>query len=602
MKINSFSSYIKANGRRLLSLFILILIPCVIFYLSEWLTHNPFETMRPEIQFLNLVFYELVMLLGLFLFKQGRIALWVEALIFAVIGTANYFVLEFRSAPIMPWDLLSLKTAASVADNYDYRLDGQRLLILGLFILLLIASYFCDITVNSLKLQLSGVLISLAFLVGFVNYTQSSDCLYRFHLYDKLFTPTTMTYRDGTVVAFSMQLQYLFVEKPLDYSDEKAKKLLAEASSPSGENIPTAADELPNIIVIMNEAFSDLDILGDFTASEDYIPYVHSLLAGAENTQSGHLFVSVLGGNTANTEFEFLTGQTMAFLPQGSIPYQQYIKNETFSLASWLKELGYSTAAIHPYGATGWQRHEAYPLLGFDRFVSLKDFEGAEKIRKYISDKSDYEKIIELYETKEENTPLFLFNVTMQNHSSYTDSFDNFTPHITVEGSKSFALSQYLSLLKVSDQELQNLIQYFEAQSEKTLILFFGDHQPTDSVVRDIYTLNGKSMQNLSRSEQCLRYQVPFFLWANYDIEEASDMTASANYLGNLVLKAANLPLSSFHCFLDELQQSYPVISSIEVRDSLGASFEVRDKQNELWDYSVLQYYLLMEEGQEDEK
>ena len=594
----------RQNGRVLLSFFLLLIIPIIIFYLMEFFTHNPFKTMRAGIQFLNILFFELVMVLGLFTFKRARIDLWTEAIGFALIGLANYFVLNFRSNPIMPWDILSIKTAASVADNYSYSLDPQAITVLLLFIPVLAASYFCDITVSSLKTRLSGVFISLILLTGFVNYTQSTDCLYRFRLYDKLFTPTTMAYKDGTVVAFCMQLQYLFVETPEGYSVERAESLLEEAEQYIGTVPKEKLDstEAPNIIVIMNEAFSNLDILGDFSTNEDYIPFVHSLLEGAENTQSGYLSVSILGGNTANTEFEFLTGQTMAFLPQGSIPYQQYIKGETFSLASWLKEMGYRTAAIHPYGATGWQRHQVYPWLGFDTFLSLDDFSGAKKIRKYVSDEAAYEKIIQLYEHKEKGQPLFIFNVTMQNHSSYTDSYTDFTPDITVEGSENFALSQYLSLLKVSDQEIEELINYFEQQEEKTLILFFGDHQPTDSVVRDIWKLNGKNDQSLSPEDQNLRYLVPFFLWANYDIEEKTGISSSPNYLGNLTLEAAGLPLSSFHQFLAGLQQSYPALSSIAVQDREGNAHEVKDVQDKLSDYAILQYYYLMEKGETHEE
>ncbi len=597
--IMKISAIMKKHGRKGLSLFLLFIIPIITFYLMEFYTHNPFVTMKPGIQFLNILFFELVMVLGLFLFKRGRIALWAETVIFAVLGLANYFVLNFRSAPIMPWDILSIKTAASVADNYSYKLDKQSILVLLLFILCLIAAYFCDISVVSLKARLSGTLISLGLLAGFISYTQSNDCLYRFRLYDKLFTPTTMSYKDGTVVAFCMQLQYVFVEKPEGYSNKRAEELLAEASlpdsSPVAETVGESPTELPNIIVIMNEAFSDLNVLGDFSTNEDYIPFIRSLLSGAENTQSGYLSVSVLGGNTANTEFEFLTGQTMAFLPQGSIPYQQYIKRDTFSLASWLKQMGYSTVAIHPYGATGWQRHQAYPWLGFDDFLSLSDFTQAKKIRKYVSDESNYAKIIEQYEAKESGKPLFLFNVTMQNHSSYTDAFPDFTPDITVEGSESFALSQYLSLLKVSDQEIEKLLAYFEKQPEKTLVVFFGDHQPTDSVVRDIWKLNGKDSQNLSLEDQKLRYKVPFFIWANYDIEEATGLSCSANYLGGLTLNAAGLPLSSYHQFLVRLRQNYPVISSIEIQDASHTAAEADKGQGELLDYSILQYYLLME-------
>ncbi|MGN1331906.1 MAG: LTA synthase family protein [Lachnospiraceae bacterium] len=592
---------LKQNRRRIVSFFLLFAVPIIIFYLMEFYTHNPFETMLPGIQCLNIIFFELVMALGLFIFKKGRIALWVEAVIFAIVGLVNYFVLDFRSAPVMPWDILSVKTAASVADNYNYRLDKQAAIVLALFALVLLISSYCDISVTFIKLRVSGALISFILLTVFVNYTQSNDCLYRFRLYDKLFTPTTMTYKDGTVVAFCMQLQYLFVEKPEGYSKERAEEILQEGlSQPYSdiESFQTAleAKNTPNIIVIMNEAFSDLNILGEFSSSGDYIPFVRSLLEGAENTQSGYLGVSVLGGNTANTEFEFLTGGTMAFLPQGSIPYQQYINGEMPSLASYLKELGYSTIALHPYGATGWHRHQVYPWLGFDSFLSLEDFTSPKQIRKYVSDESDYEKIIQLFEEKEAGKPLFLFNVTMQNHSSYTDAYTDFTPDVKVEGSDSFALSQYLSLLKVSDREIEKLVGYFQDQSERTLIVFFGDHQPTDSVVRDIWRLNDKSDQALSRKEQCLRYQVPFFIWANYDIEEITGMNTSPNYLGSLTLRAAGLPLSPLHEFLDGLRQDYPVLSSIEVQDARGTSYEIKEKEEELLKYAIVQYYLLMEE------
>ena len=124
----------------------------------------------------------------------------------------------------------------------------------------------------------------------------------------------------------------------------------------------------------MDEAFSDPAVLGEVDANMDYMPFVHSLQNGAENAITGKLHVSVKGGNTANTEFEFLTGNTMAFLPQGSVAYQQYIHEETQSLASYLKSLGYTTRAAHPYKASGWDRETVYPLLGFERADFIDSF------------------------------------------------------------------------------------------------------------------------------------------------------------------------------------------------------------------------------------
>ena len=67
---------------------------------------------------------------------------------------------------------------------------------------------------------------------------------------------------------------------------------------------------------------------GDFETNEDYMPFLHSL-EGKENTITGDLLVSTFGGGTATTEFEVLTGDTAAFLPYGSSPYQMYVKRET---------------------------------------------------------------------------------------------------------------------------------------------------------------------------------------------------------------------------------------------------------------------------------
>ena len=327
------------------------------------------------------------------------------------------------------------------------------------------------------------------------------------------------------------------------------------------------------------------------------MPFVHSLLDGADNTISGHLNVSVKGGNTANTEFEYLTGASMAFLPYGSIPYQQYVKKETPSMASYLSSLGYYTIAMHPYRAAGWDRNLVYPKLGFDEMHFQEFFTDSPLVRKYVSDEGNYEKIIKLYEEKDADTPLFLFNVTMQNHSSYSDwaDYDNFSPDITVEGSDSKLLPAYLSLIRLSDSAIQNLVSYFEAQEEPTIIVFFGDHQPADSVVRPVWKLNGKDDADLTDEEEALRYKVPFFIWANFDIETEKDLEISANYLAAKTLDAAGLPKSAYDNFLSQLRTEVPVISANHVTLSDG-TFTTASKQKDLlYDYQTLQYYLLFD-------
>lgn len=545
--------------------------------------------MKIRIQLLNIVLFELIMALLLFLFGKLKTALRCQTILFMIIGLANYYVLEFRSAPIMPWDILSIGTAASVANNFKYTLSKETVFVLiGFVILILLESKVTLELKKDWRIRVGGVLASFALLWGFTAMLHQDSTVARFKLYDKLFTPTVMSKRDGTAVAFLMELKYIVVEKPDGYNKEDAAALLASYDT----NDTESATHTPNIIVIMNEAFSDLSVLGDFETNEDYMPFLHSLMQeGTPNTISGHLNVSVLGGNTANTEFEFLTGNTMAFLPQGSVAYQQYVKNNDYSIATYLKSKGYDTIAMHPYNASGWDRDKVYPLLGFDTFYSLKDWVNPVKIRKYVSDQSCYDKIIELYEQKDANTPFFLFNVTMQNHSSYSEEYDNFHPDITVEGTSSKILPNYLSLIKLSDQALENLIEYFSKADEDTVIVFFGDHQPSNSVAAPVWKLNGRSGDSLTEEEEARRYKVPFIIWANYDIEAASNVETSANYLGSHVLRAAGLPLYDYRNYLSQLEGQYPVLTAIRAENAQGISTPVKDVKSTLQGYMTLQYY-----------
>lgn len=603
----------------------LIIIPVLNFWLLEWFSHDPFQTMKPYVQWMNvaLFWFSALFLFGL----TGRVsrALGIQTACCAVYGLANYFVLEFRGAPIQPWDILSIGTAASVADNYEYRLDKDALTALIGLLVLLAAEFFLRADFygpfksrRALKKEAAAgsapksdtpertptkrrrviiartalCLVTGLLCFGYTKMLHNEDFVQKkLRLYDKLFTPTTIQFKNGTVTAFLMELQYMSVEKPSGYNEKDAREALA-----SYETAGTPANT-PNIIVVMNEAFSDPAVLGGFTTNEDYMPFVHSLLRGAEDTVSGLLNVSVKGGNTANTEFEYLTGNSMAFLPYGSIPYQQYIKNETPSMASWLSGFGYRTVAMHPYRAAGWDRNKVYPLMGFDEMYFEEFYKDSGVIRKYVSDEADYEKIIQIYEQKEPGEPLFLFNVTMQNHSSYNDwaDYDNFSPDITVDGSDSEVLSAYLSLMKLSDQATERLVDYFAKEEEDTVIVFFGDHQPTDSVVNPVLKLNGTSSSSLSAEEEALRYQVPFFIWANYDIEEESGLNISANYLASRTLDAAGLPKPGYFSFLSELEKQAPVISANHVSLS-GGTFSSADDQDELLrEYKTFQYHQLFD-------
>lgn len=580
------------------------IVPIISFYLMEAFEHNALAEVRQEAQWFNILIFELIAWTLYLLIGRMTTALRIELALALAFGLTNHYVMAFRSTPFVPWDLLSVRTAASVAQNYDFTPTPRMIVVTVLFVLLMVA--VCVLRkVPRIKLSIrlgSAVLCGLA-LCLFVNTLQQETFQNKHYLYPFLFTPAYMTKVNGMAVTFAMDLAYVAVDKPEGYSTEEAQKTLEQYGNTDNvfaddeENTNDAKNrgedannkDLPNIIVIMDEAFSDLAVVGDLETNEDYMPFMHKMQQGADHTITGYAQVSVCGGNTANSEFEFLTGNTMSFLPSGSIPYQQYITKDTPSLASYLASLGYETYAQHPYYASGWNREKVYPLLGFEHLNFIDDYANKTYVRKYVSDDADMQHIIDTYENKEDGKPAFIFNVTMQNHGGYTDAFSNLSEDVHATNYNSEVLDRYLSLIRLTDQSLEKLVDYFSNVDEKTVIVFFGDHQPSDTVaaqVQDSMLLPGESVPDEQLRK---RYQVPYLVWANYDIDGATQQNTSLNYLSAEVLKAAGVPTDAYQNFLLDLQKSYPVMSAAGRTDASDAD------ENMLNTYKKLQYYNLFE-------
>lgn len=573
--------------QRALYFVVYALLPVGIFYLMEAYEHNALLEVRTEAQFFNIFIFELLAWIIYLAIGHMCAAARVILGIAMAFGITNHYVMKFRSTPFVPWDIFSVRTATSVAENYDFTPDMRMVIVTLIFIAAMsLVRFLKKAPKIKLQVRLGTLLVSVLVTCLFVNTLQKEDFQTKHYLYPFLFTPAYMTEVNGMAVTFAMNLAYVVVDKPQGYSAEDAQKTLE--SYEKTEDTKQDTQDLPNIIVIMDEAFSDLAVIGDLQTNEDYMPFMHQMQQGQKNTITGYAQVSVCGGNTANSEFEFLTGDTMAFLPSGSIAYQQYVKQDTPSLASYLKGLGYATYAQHPYYASGWDRERVYPLLGFEHMDFIDDYTNVSYVRKYISDASDMQHIIETYEKKEAGKPAFIFNVTMQNHGGYTDVYPNFENDIQAQYN-SDALNQYLSLIRKTDAALEDLVSYFSKADEKTVIVFFGDHQPSDAVANQIEMASGVDPSDMNSEQQKKRYQVPYLVWANYDIGEASDQNTSLNYLSAQVLKAAGVPTSAYQNYLLELCNTYPVFSAAGSTENVGAD------KDALLTYRKLQYYNLFE-------
>ena len=303
---------------------------------------EPFSSMF----LLNILLFYLFYLFLAFLAGSFRVGYSIASALLMLVAVINYYVVQFRGNPIVPWDLLSVRTAGNVAGNYDYTVKWQMLFATFGFVFLILISIKMNAKFRFLPVRLGGCAIVLAALILVVSGLQSDEMKTFWGIDTTLFTPNVRCTKNGFWPAFLSNLSFLNVKKPDGYSASKAEEIAQEAENSYEASASPAAKQNPNIIIIMNEAFSDLSVLGDFNTSEDYMPGFRKLM---EEYTSGHLMVSVKGGNTANTEYECLSSDTMAFLPPGCVVFQQYIHSDIPTTATYLKEMGYRTIGMHPY-------------------------------------------------------------------------------------------------------------------------------------------------------------------------------------------------------------------------------------------------------------
>ena len=347
--------------------------------------------------------------------------------------------------------------------------------------------------------------------------------------------------------------------------------------------------ERPNIVAIMNESWADFAYYGNLSLSESVTDYISSL----DNGVYGHAYTSVFGAGTSASEFEFLTGNSMAFLPSGSIPYQQYVLGPTASLASRLKAEGYDTLAFHPGEYTSWQRDRAYPNLGFDRYKCGADMDVPQSFEHgYVSDQSDFEQIIWEFEHRQGDKPLFLFNVTIQNHGGYTAADYPAQVTLTDAPGKYPMAEQYLTLANKTDQAFRTLVEYFQQQEEPTIIVMFGDHQPSleQEFLDKAY---GVTQDQMDMKQYMGKYMVPFVIWANYPLPEEGPEFTSLNFLGQHLLRYAGMESTAYGDYLWQLQEQLPALTFVGYVDRKGRAYshlETNDYTALIQDYQCVQY------------
>lgn len=581
--------YVKilAKGTKI---FLHMFMPVLSFLLFEWVTGNLFHLSRPFLV-LGILWTAVFYLAAFGIFGNTRFSLPLVSLFFYSLSVAETFVMEFRQNPIMLWDIFSLPTALSVAQNYHFSFSMEMktagMVLLNINYLFL----FFPLRARGLKQRLAAGIGSFGLLAAYVSVF-FRQIVPAWALVINMWAMQESYDTYGYILATAVSAQYLVKKPPRGYSHAHLQELAEKIENGTyfaGESISENKGIRPvNLICIMNESLADLRVAGEFTTNKDYFPFLHGL---TENTVKGSLCVPVFGAMTSNTEFEFLTGDSMALFPVNTTAYQFYVRPDTKSLVSTLKAQGYRAVAMHPYPPENWNRDKCYASMGFDAFLSWDDFLGSEVLRYYVSDRGNYRKIIEEVEKKESpSDKLFIFNVTMQNHGGYDEVNESFPHEIYLTGEnrgKFPKTDQYLSLMLESDRAFQELTEYFSRVDEPTMLVMFGDHQP--GIEEEFYNhIAGRPSGEIPDEEHLIWYQTPLVIWTNYSQPSQDLGKLGAVYLSSYVLERANLSMSPFQRFLGRMSKKLPVIHPIGCYGQDGAYYTWEEARSASCPFSTL--------------
>ena len=342
-------------------------------------------------------------------------------------------------------------------------------------------------------------------------------------------------------------------------------------------------DMRPNVIVIMSEAFMDPTVIPNLEFSADPVANFRRL----RKTGGGDVVVPVFGGRTANTEFEFLTGSSMFFMGSAYyVPYNNtglYFYRDVTTALPWLfRANGYRTVAVHPYSRYFFSRDQVYPRLGFEKFIGYEDMEDPQYKGFFVSDEFFTDQIIEqIILAEEDNTPLFLFGISMQNHWEFDpDKYDGWSQDI-------YATSQYLDEFDLgivnsylqgifdADKQLGRLVEFIESRETPTILVFFGDHLPilgnqTESVFYRLGYVSDSRAWLWNREDVVRMYTLPFLVWSNFGEENKDWGILSTYFLAANVLAHSGINLSPYWHYILYLNEFFRALTEIHYVDIQG--------------------------------
>lgn len=433
--------------------------------------------------------------------------------------------------------------------------------------------------------------VAIPLIAGFVSimdYNQYSWIRDRLNVFPIMWDQTENYRHNGFMLAFAINLPMANVTAPSGYSTD-AIDHINQDPLPAG----TSHRSKPDVIVVMSESLWDPTRLQNVKLTPDPMPLIRKSTGGA-------IFSPEFGGLTANVEFEALTGFSNAFLPTGSIPYQQYVRDPIPSLATFFRGEGYTARAIHPFAGWFWNRTSVYKSFGFETFRTEETMPTMPKRGIFTSDEGLTKELIR--QADAQTDPFFFFTVTLQGHGPYeANRYSKNT--IKVDGNLPYAdrqvLSTYAQGVKEADDSLKMLMDWAKNRDRETIIVVFGDHLPP---LNTVYTSTGymndiTAARRASPEQMKHEHETPLIVWSNKTGVKEDIGTISPALLPYHILKQAGFEHPYYTGFLGRVQERYDVIDRYQlIRHDGKATADWSRKKNIdplVRDYRYLQHDIM---------
>ncbi|PZM13233.1 cation tolerance protein CutA [Rhizobium tubonense] len=438
--------------------------------------------------------------------------------------------------------------------------------------------------------RLSICLPVFAAFVSLMDYSQYSAMRDHLQVIPIMWDQKENYSHNGFIMAFSLNVPMAHVQAPAGYAREAIDAIPAR-----NYGYLSGPREKPDVIMLMSESFWDPTRISNLTFTPDPLPNVRA-------AQSGYVFSPEFGGMTANVEFEALTGFSNAFLPYGSIPYQQYVRRQLPSLATFFRGEGYAARALHPFSGWFWNRNEVYRDFGFEEFRTEETLPPMEKRGMFASDDSLMKEI--MHEGEEEERPFFFFAVTLQGHGPYeAHRYENNTTDIkgsTLTDADRETLATYTQGVKEADASLKMLMDWASKRERETIIVLWGDHLPP---LGTVYPDTGYMPEQVATRKAALdvmkrEHETPLVIWSSKKGVRKDVGTISPALIPYNVLKTAGFEHPFYTGLLGRVQKKYGIIDRYQLATRDNQTFPnwvLKDKSIDpvMRDYRYLQHDMM---------